>query len=432
MAETPPQTDEGDSARLSAVLESISDGFYALDREWRVVIFNSAAETYFGVHRDMVLGKVLWDVFPQGLGTAFERHCRMAMEQKLTSSYEVPSRVHPDRMVELRIAPMSDGGVAVVLDDITDRHAAAEAARLAHARGSEILESISDAFYAVDGQWRFTYVNRQAEAWWARSREDLVGKNLWEEYPQFLGAPAEAALRKAAADREVVKLEMRSELADRWVDAVVCPTADGGLSIFLRDITDRKDAEAARELLMREVDHRARNVLSVVQSIIRLTSAPTLDAYKGQVLDRISALARAQKSLAERRWEGASLRTVIEEEMAALGEARAYSVKGPAMDLPPERVQPASMILHELATNARKYGAFSRDTGEVAVEWKIEPAALVLTWRETGGPPAAPPTRRGFGSRLIHDLAAQLGGEAEFLWSDEGLTFVFRLPFGGG
>ena len=95
-------------ARLTAVLESISDGFYALDRDWRYVIFNRAAEAYFGVSREVVLGQMIWDIFPQGLGTPFERACRLAMDQKIATTYETPSRLRPDRILELRIVPMGD------------------------------------------------------------------------------------------------------------------------------------------------------------------------------------------------------------------------------------------------------------------------------------------------------------------------------------
>src|SRR4051812_42700064 len=163
-------------ARLEAVLESVSDGFYALDTQWRYVVFNRAAERYFGVSRDDLLGKVMWDLFPQGRGTLFEKNCRAAMEAGETRTLETVSALRPDRYVEVRTAPMRGGGVAVSLTDITERRLAEDALRAALARSEEILESISDAFYAVDAEWRFTYVNRVAEDWWNRPREGLLGR----------------------------------------------------------------------------------------------------------------------------------------------------------------------------------------------------------------------------------------------------------------
>src|SRR5947207_2683675 len=140
-------------ARLEAVLESVSDGFYALDKNWRYVVFNRAAEQYFGVSRDLILGKVIWDIFPQGLGTPFERACRAAMAKRVETTFETESRLRPDRTVELRIIPMRDGGIAVSLRDVTERRRSEQAVLTALKRTEEILESISDAFYAVDHEW---------------------------------------------------------------------------------------------------------------------------------------------------------------------------------------------------------------------------------------------------------------------------------------
>lgn len=297
-------------ARLAAVLESVSDGFYALDRDWRYVLFNRAAERYFNVSSKALLGKAMWDVFPQGRGTPFERACLAAMEEAETTVFETPSRLRPDRVVELRIAPMHGGGIAVTLTDITDR----------------------------------------------------------------------------------------------------------------------KRNEAARELLMREVDHRARNMLAVVQSIMQLTRAGDVPRYKQIVMGRISALARAQGSLASRRWEGALVGEVLAEELATIGKVDAYHLQGPAVVLSPQQVQPFSMVVHELATNASKYGAFGAEAGEVHVDWSLtEEKVLRVVWRETGGPRVRAPTRKGFGSKLISDLARQLGGVASFEWAEEGLRFELTV-----
>ena len=188
---------------------------------------------------------------------------------------------------------------------------------------------------------------------------------------------------------------------------------------------------ATRDLLQREVDHRARNMLSVVQSIIQLTRAGSLAAYKDLVLGRISALARAHGSLAQRHWEGGPLGAVVELELAALGKDQAHRISGPEIILTPEKVQPFSMILHELGTNACKYGALGVEAGQVSVDWALTPEGGVrLVWQERGGPPVHAPTRRGFGSRLIHDLARQLGGEARFHWETAGLRVEILSPLG--
>lgn len=422
-----PQTEAGHGlsateARLAAVLESVSDGFYALDTEWRYVLFNRAAERYFGVSAADVLGKVMWDVFPQGLGTDFERFCRGAMGEGLTTRFETASRLRPDRTVELKISPMPGGGVCISLIDITDR-------KRADTRATEILESIGDGFYAVDADWRFTYVNRRAEAWWGRSRGELLGRGVWDIFPQAVGGAIHAAHLKAAATREAVRLEAESTSVNGWVDLAIHPTGESDLSVYVRDIAEQKRNEAARDLLIREVDHRARNVLTVVQSIVQLTHAPEMAAYKNTVIGRISALARAQGSLASRRWEGALLTKVLAEELNAVGKPHAYRLDGPDLMLPPERVQPLSMIFHELATNASKYGGFSTEAGQVSVTWSLDPlGTLRLVWRETGGPRVVGAARRGFGSRLVRDLLRQVRGLGEFDWNADGLVVTITVP----
>jgi two-component sensor histidine kinase len=187
-------------------------------------------------------------------------------------------------------------------------------------------------------------------------------------------------------------------------------------------VKERRLTEA-RALLMREVDHRARNALTVVQAIVRLTQSGDVEAFKRVALGRVEALSRAQTSLARRKWEGAYLAEVVEAELAALAFSGASKVSGPATLLPPQQVQAMSMILHELATNAAKYGALGAADGLVTVSWRREePGPLVLTWREEGGPAARRPSRSGFGSRMVRQLARQLGGTIRFDWRAEGLT----------
>ncbi|HEX7886158.1 MAG TPA: HWE histidine kinase domain-containing protein, partial [Phenylobacterium sp.] len=201
-----------------------------------------------------------------------------------------------------------------------------------------------------------------------------------------------------------------------------------GTIIEVRDITQDKRNEQIRELLMREVDHRARNTLTVVQSIIQLTKAPNIPAYREMVLGRISALGRAQGSLAAERWEGASLRSIVAEELDAISKPGQYVLQGPPVTLPPEQVQPVGMILHELATNAVKYGALSYEAGRVMIQWIVAPSSFDIEWRETGGPRTQAPSRVGFGSRLIESLGRQLQAELAYDWRPDGLTVRLSLP----
>lgn len=199
--------------------------------------------------------------------------------------------------------------------------------------------------------------------------------------------------------------------------------------------TERREAGAREHLLMREVDHRARNALTVAQSLVRLTKADTIESYIVKVEGRVSALARSHTLLADNKWVGADLRELIEEELAAFGDR--IRMSGPAVRLSAAAVQPLGLVLHELATNAAKHGALSTPDGFIELDWRREPdGAITIRWCEQGGPeiPQAGPgaTRPpGFGSRLIHSTAVrQLGAEISSEWAPSGLCFTLRLPPG--
>jgi two-component sensor histidine kinase len=201
--------------------------------------------------------------------------------------------------------------------------------------------------------------------------------------------------------------------------------------------------EARRTLLAREVDHRAKNALAVVQSVLRLTPRDQPGAFDA-VEARVAALGRVHSLLAEGGWSGADLRAVAERELAPYAAARrgggpapgaTVSLDGPPVPLAPAAVQPLAMVLHELATNAAKHGALSAPGGTVEVRWRAgrragEDGLLRLRWTETGGPPVlATPARRGFGSRVVEaTVRGQLGGTVERRWERTGLVCEVAVP----
>lgn len=203
------------------------------------------------------------------------------------------------------------------------------------------------------------------------------------------------------------------------------------------DFTARKEAEERQCLLMREVDHRAKNALAVVQAVLRLTRAESAEAFGRAIEGRVAALARAQTLLTESRWMGADLTAMLRGELdpfLGAGASTRVTLDGPALAVAPMAAQPLSMTLHELATNSAKYGSLSVPGGALELTWNIEPAAdrLRLRWAESGGPPVAgPPAGRGFGSRVIRTtIHDQLGGEVAFDWQPTGLVCRIELPLG--
>jgi two-component sensor histidine kinase len=194
--------------------------------------------------------------------------------------------------------------------------------------------------------------------------------------------------------------------------------------------------ESRLRFLAREVDHRAKNALAVVQATLRLTPKGDVESYARAVEGRVSALARAQTLLAEDRWRGAALRALLESELAAFvtparGGTPRLRLAGPDVLLPPEAAQPLAMMVHELATNAVKHGALSTPEGRVEVGWTVgRDGALSLRWAESGGPAVeGPPSRRGFGSRVVESVVRnQLGGRLEMRWREHGLACDIAVP----
>jgi two-component sensor histidine kinase len=204
-----------------------------------------------------------------------------------------------------------------------------------------------------------------------------------------------------------------------------------------RDL-EKRVAERTEELrlsnnhqtvLAREVDHRAKNALAVAQAIVRLTQAETIEKYIAAIEGRINALAHAHALLSDSRWQGASLQTIVQDELAPYrdGAGPPYVVEGSDVVLRPVSAQAIALALHELATNAAKYGAFAAKTGRLALSWTSDP--LVISWRESGVPGVCAPASQGFGSKVIDlSIRSQLGGRANFQWNSDGLHCTLEIP----
>jgi PAS domain S-box-containing protein len=198
------------------------------------------------------------------------------------------------------------------------------------------------------------------------------------------------------------------------------------------DITDRKEAEERQFLLAREVDHRAKNALAVVHAIVSLTRADNIKQFVAAVEGRIQALARAHSLLSESRWRGANIGELIQEELAPYRTPNfdQVAISGNSLSLDPSTAQALALAIHELATNAAKYGALSLPCGNVQVAWELKGARLELRWIERDGPPPEHTAPAGFGIRVIKaSVESQLSGSVEFDWRNEGLRCAISIPY---
>jgi PAS domain S-box-containing protein len=257
--------------------------------------------------------------------------------------------------------------------------------------------------------------------------------------------PRQRAISRAVRARTDLEIEFRIVRPDGQVSWVLTrgqalyendrPTRFAGVCL---DITARKAAEEHQRLLLNELNHRVKNTLATVQSLALQTRKTAADPgmFNETFLARIYALAGAHELLTEASWEGASLIEVVQRTLRLhlpAGQTDRIQVLGPTIRLGPNAAVTLNMAFHELATNAVKYGALSNTAGRVSVDWTLDDTGprtiLQIDWRESGGPPVAIPTRRGFGSRLIErGLPRELDGEGRLTFSPDGLACRLRLP----
>ncbi len=204
----------------------------------------------------------------------------------------------------------------------------------------------------------------------------------------------------------------------------------GAVNCF-QDITERKRAEEHAKILSREMDHRAKNLLALMQATVHLTHADTIEEFKAAIEGRLRALSNAHSLLVESRWAGAKLHSLVTEELAPYSlaeEASRADIVGPELVLQPQLAQTIAMILHELTTNAVKYGALSIPSGRLRVEWSRREADLVIRWSEADGPPVKPPQRQGFGTRVVNKAIQELKGSLRFDWNPDGIACEIVVP----
>lgn len=248
---------------------------------------------------------------------------------------------------------------------------------------------------------------------------------------------------EAAADGASFQIEKRYVRADGghvWVASNVNRLVDdrgrpSGFLAVVSDISDRRDADRVRTLLLAELNHRVKNNLATVQALARQSrqSADGPDDFLASFDARLMALSRAHDLLMNETWASASLEQIGQAALApyAIGPGTRVTVEGPPVRLAPTAAVTMSMAVHELASNAAKFGALSSDAGQVAMSWTIEAEErrLALSWRETGGPAVSPPARRGYGSRLIErGVVQELGGDARIDFSSSGVVCTIRVP----
>ncbi|HZV56187.1 MAG TPA: HWE histidine kinase domain-containing protein [Sphingobium sp.] len=310
-----------------------------------------------------------------------------------------------------------------------------------HERLQAIVASAMDAIITIDDQHRIICFNPAAERMFRISAAEALGSPLERFIPHRFRTDHDEHIRRFGDTGETSRRmgalgavsALRADGEEFPVEASISQALAGSerlSTVIMRDITERQAGMKAQTLLAREVDHRAKNILAIVSSLISLTRAPTREAYVNSLMGRIAAMSRAHGLLAQQRWKGAALHRVVRDELEAHADPARFCCTGPDLDLSSRAVQPLAMLFHELATNAVKYGALSAPEGRITLEWEHLPSGhVVLHWRERGGPAVTPPREFGFGSTLVRQIVEnQLSGSLDSRWPKEGHELTIRLP----
>jgi PAS domain S-box-containing protein len=300
----------------------------------------------------------------------------------------------------------------------------------------------------TDIEGRIVVSNAQAEALFGYTRDEMIGQKIEMLVPERVRARHPSHREGYHRNPSALFMGADRDLFARRKDGTEFPV-EIGLSPFetdeglmalasIVDITERKKAEAHRELLIAELNHRVKNTLSTVQSLALQTFRNVSDKATVKAFEaRLMALSSAHDVLTRENWEGAGLREVIEQAISPHRSERdgRFALDGPEVRLTPKSALAIAMGLHELCTNAAKYGALSGPHGRVSMRWTVAstplPARLQLHWQEGGGPVVQKPARKGFGSLLVEKLlAADLAGEVVLSYAPEGVSCSIAFPLG--
>lgn len=435
------------------ILATIRHPFLVLDRDLRVVSANRAFYDCFHVTPTETEGRL---VYALGNGQWNIAALRDALERVLPEQHAFEDYFveHDFEAIGRRVMRLSGrvlrrGGdrpdlILLGIEDVTEDIAARKHGASALAESTlwfgAMADNIPQLAWMARPDGRVFWYNKRWYDYTGATLEDMQSHGWGKvNHPDHVERVTTHFRRQVEAGEPWEDtFPLRGKDGDyRWFLSHAVPIRDGTGKLILwfgtsTDITEQLKTQERLKLLAAEVDHRAKNMLTLVQVIVRQTRAETVQDFVRAVTGRINALARVQTLLAGSRWQGADLRRLVEEELAPFRpvEARRVHLDGPTVTLQPRAAQSFAMALHELATNAAKYGALSVPQGAVTIEWVYDAQGrLALRWTETGGPAIEPPKRNGMGTGVVErSVENGLGGEVRFNWRSEGLVCEITVP----
>ena len=438
-----------DPAGLYAAIVKHSDAaIVSNDTDGIVLSWNRAAELMFGWTANEMIGQSLRRIIPADRQDEAERILDLIRRGESVPRIETV-RLRKDGSeisIAALISPLLDGtstviGASKIAHDITGELPTRNALTDIETRFGLLADNISQLAWIANPAGGILWFNRRWFDYTGLTPEELQGYG-WQRmlHPEHIERVNQRIAVDLASgdDWEDTFPILGKDGQFRWFLSRASPQRDAAGKIInwfgtATDITQQREAERRIELLLMEVNHRSKNLLSVVQSMARRT-ASTSEDFIPRLERRIAALAANQDVLVQRNWAAVPLRELIAAQLLFLEQADAQTqVSGPDMVIQPGTAEALSMTLHELATNAEKYGAYSVPAGLVRISWDIggtaADAEFVLRWTESGGPKVVQNKEPGFGSRIIRDVPrGRLRGEVETEFAPQGFRFTLRCP----
>ncbi len=432
------------------MLAQVSDAVIAVDAEDRIIYFNAAAEHLYGVTASAALGQTRSKIHqsrwpnPEDAAAA-EIALRERGEWHGEKIHITPDgrelNVESSITVPRRIAGQP-AGLLTVVRDVTERKRHEERIRVSEIRYRRLFEAAHDGILVIDPLTRkIIDANPFMTQILGYSHDQLVGKELFEIGLFKDEAASQEMVRRLTRENKIRydNLPLQSLDGRHQEVEIVANLYDEDdhpvIQCNIRDITERKRSEEHVKLLIAEINHRAKNLLALVQAVTHLTSKYGDPAtFASRLSDRIDGLAAGQDLLVKNQWQGVEISELVAAQLAHFEDliGTRVLIEGPRALLTTAAAQGIGMALHELATNAAKYGALSNLKGQVRIGWQISTTArpaFSMSWLEDGGPKVIAPIRKGFGQIVIGRMAqAAIKGVAEITFRESGLAWHLTAP----
>ncbi|NHK27952.1 PAS domain S-box protein [Parvularcula flava] len=453
MSDRQPEISSSTRSWLESIINSSNDAIISKTLDSIITSWNPAAQAMFGYTADEMIGTSIRRLIPEDRAHEEDDILARISQGERVDYFETQRLTKNGTLIDISvsISPIHDDAGAVIgaskiARDITQRKLDRALLEESESRFRALADNISQFAWMADRKgWLFWYNQR----WF-----DYTGTTLEE----MQGWGWRAVHHPDHVDRVVERLQYSWDTGEPWEDTFPLRSKEGEYRWFLSralpirdeagavtmwvgtntDITERIDHDRQVQLLMQEVNHRTKNMLSLVQAIARQTTGATHEEFNARFSERIQALSRNQDILVNNEWRGIGLNELCRHQLTPFEDeiGTRITFEGPDVMLTAASAQTLGIALHELATNASKYGALSNDTGSVAISWTIpgtelSPGGLTLQWQEAGGPDVTEPETMGFGTGVLEKMASMgLGGTVKADFEKTGLRWCLETKDG--